>query len=523
MKKLKIWAGRIIFIAIMLFIIAAFILYQQGYYEISFIKRKTEPDENDIYEETTIISTEETTTLTQSEPENNESDNTTGQETENIPVSQPANELTYKELLSKIENSRIYLNSGWKITENIYKRNTNKIVSFNIPLDLENIYSHRNEFIKTQVFNESSGMYEIVDRVRKLPQLKSYMGYLLINNKDGTTSIYNPIKNVISRNIPDLQPAYIRDLYDNPVFIYGGIHHIVDTNNRLQPTTVDTLITAGITGNYPSYYGKPNSGLYLYYDERIISTLVNSAQVNAAISRGEYIEPIYVDQKIRTYGYKNANGVIVIPAKYQYAFNFSDNGLAVVADRKRAISVINTYGNTVITVQNNTLRIPELSNRTIYDGYYLPDDFSMNQRGMLYFDHGLIRVRRAITEFNTLNDILRESDILIKSDGTIFDLPAGYDIVYYSDGVAVLKKGIYYGCFSYTGKWIAQPVYTYAGMFNEGLAVIGAKDGKKGVIDTEGNTVLPFVFDEISDISGGIITAYEKQNGWSVYFKIVRE
>lgn len=516
MKKLKIWAGRIIFIAIMLFIIAAFILYQQGYYDISFIKRETEPS-NDNIEETTVTSTEETIPIPpQSESDNNE------QETEDIPVTQIVNVSDYKQLLSKIENSRTYLNSGWKITDNIYNRNINKIVSFNIPLDLDSGYSHRNEFVKTQVFNESRGVYEAIDKVKKLPHLRSYMGYLLINNKDGTTSLYNPIKNIISRNLTDLQPAYIRDIYGQPVFSYGEIYHTVNENNHLQPIANDTVITEGIIGNNPSYYGAANSGLYLYYNERVVSNLVNAAQVNAAISRGEYIEPIYVDQKIKTYGYKNENGVIVIPAKYQYAFNFSDNGLAVVADRKRAISVINTYGNTVITVQNNTLRLPELSNRIIYDGYYLPDDFSMNQRGMLYFDHGLLRVRRIITEYNNLNSILLETDILIKPDGQIYDLPAGYEIVYYSDGVAVLKKGIYYGCFSHTGKWIVQPIYTYAGMFNEGLAVIGAKDGKKGVIDTNGNTVLPFVFDEISDISGGIITAFEKQNGWSVYFKISR-
>jgi len=521
MKKIKAWAGRILFIAAMVCVIAAFVLYQQGYYDIVFIERKAEPAIND-----NIITESETASEIPADVQDIITEETEPESDETSPetaAAQPVISPDYKELTAKIESAKNYLENGWAITDKVYNRNSHKITAFSFPVSTEKIYSYRNEIIESTVFNETTNMEETAKKSRKIPVVRSYMGYLLISNPDKTTSVYNPVKNIINRNLSEITPAYMRDTDGNPLFFYGGAYHIIDTESRLSPVDAGVNTVPGLFGNYPSNYGRPNSGLYLFYDERTISRLINAAQAEAAMERGEEIEPIYVDEVSRLYGYKNESGVVVIPARYVYAYNFSDNGLAVVADRNRAISVINTNGNTVITVQNKMLRIPELSARTIYDGYYLPADFSMDQCGMLYFNNGLLRVRRVITEANTLGSTMRESNVLIRADGSIFEIPFGYEIVSYSDGVAILKNGDYYGCFSHTGKWIAQPIYTYAGIFNEGLAVVGYKDGKKGVIDTNGNTVLPFVYDEISDMSGGVIAAYEKQYGWSIYTKIARK
>ena len=65
-------------------------------------------------------------------------------------------------------------------------------------------------------------------------------------------------------------------------------------------------------------------------------------------------------------------------------------------------------------------------------------------------------------------------------------------------------------------------MYTYAGPFSEGLCVLGYEGGKCGMIDTEGNVVIPFVFDYISDVSGGRIALYESSIGWSVIQKMVK-
>jgi len=101
---------------------------------------------------------------------------------------------------------------------------------------------------------------------------------------------------------------------------------------------------------------------------------------------------------------------------------------------------------------------------------------------------------------------------------------AGYSIVAYSDGVVLLeKKGRYGFLETATGQWIADPQYTYAEPFCEGLAVIGYADGKRCMIDTEGNVVLPMVYDHISQCSNGTVVAYAEGQGWSIYNKMSAE
>ena len=85
----------------------------------------------------------------------------------------------------------------------------------------------------------------------------------------------------------------------------------------------------------------------------------------------------------------------------------------------------------------------------------------------------------------------------------------------------MLEKHGQYGFMDYTGKWIADPVFTYAEPFNEGLAMV-EKDGVAGMIDTDGRFVIPMVFDYVSSVSGGIIAAYDETCGWVLFNKMQR-
>ena len=81
------------------------------------------------------------------------------------------------------------------------------------------------------------------------------------------------------------------------------------------------------------------------------------------------------------------------------------------------------------------------------------------------------------------------------------------------------KNGVY-GYMDYTGAWLNSPDYEDARYFMEGLAPC-KKDGKWGMIDTKGNTVLPFVYDYIQPTSSGIIIAHS-ENGWNTYMKMAK-
>ena len=111
---------------------------------------------------------------------------------------------------------------------------------------------------------------------------------------------------------------------------------------------------------------------------------------------------------------------------------------------------------------------------------------------------------------------MKDEQILIRTDGTEYELPAGYTLEGYSDGLILLSKDGRYGFIDYTGEWIAQPIYTAATPFVCGLATLTTEDGRVGMIDTEGNIVLQFTYDYISQVSDGLIAAYRKENGWTV-------
>ena len=69
------------------------------------------------------------------------------------------------------------------------------------------------------------------------------------------------------------------------------------------------------------------------------------------------------------------------------------------------------------------------------------------------------------------------------------------------------------------GAWITDVIYTYASPYNEGLAVVGDTNGRKAVIDMDGNFVIPFSYTEISVCSGGAFVCYSEKTGYDVYLK----
>lgn len=155
------------------------------------------------------------------------------------------------------------------------------------------------------------------------------------------------------------------------------------------------------------------------------------------------------------------------------------------------------------------------------NSYYAPDEATYDHLGFFYFDNGLTRAY--YREFDTEGRVTVEKDVLIDTEGDEFYVPADYTIKAYSNGMILLEKDGFYGFMSYTGEWIAQPIFTYAQPFHEGLAVIGFKDGKKGLIDTKGNIIIKFQYDYISECIGGTIAIYERNQGWIVLAKMRRD
>jgi len=164
--------------------------------------------------------------------------------------------------------------------------------------------------------------------------------------------------------------------------------------------------------------------------------------------------------------------------------------------------------------------------RRVFASCQPPYSFGKESIGSFYFDHGLVRVRMQIIDFwryflrtgytGSQIKVVDEYDALIREDGTVYELPVGYKLEGYSEGRLLLSRDGKYGVQAVTGEWIAQPIFGGGGPFIGGLAPLKTEDGRWGLIDTEGNIVLPFTYDAISQVSSGLIACWREENGWSI-------
>ena len=230
------------------------------------------------------------------------------------------------------------------------------------------------------------------------------------------------------------------------------------------------------------------------------------------------VETIYSDELRFSYGY--SEWYKITNYTYKEAYNFSEHYAAVVYP-DNVLLFINEYGKIDYYLYRETnYRNP--NGRRAFSIYAAPVLRGIDSVGSFYFDKGYVRIRQLDTDkiYGNPDWIVGEYDYLIDDYGRKFKIPADYDLIAYSDGVLLLERDGLYGYYSIEGKWIAQPIFTFARPFAEGLGVIGFKNGIKGVIDIEGNVVLPFEYTEISQVSTGIIAAYN--GSWNFYGKVAK-
>lgn len=301
--------------------------------------------------------------------------------------------------------------------------------------------------------------------------------------------------------------------------------------------------TVSLLSSYESRHG--SSEIFRFCQHRIVREMLNQPAIdarlaeieawNAGVADGSVdpavtpqpqpVEPQYKEEDQGFFwGYMNAEGDWVITPQYEFAYDFSDNGLAAVSDPdspgKRRVIVINASGNTVINAYRTVFTDVEQGTLRVRDGHYLPDLFGSENAGMLTFDHSLMRVRRRVVTVSGAR-VQSESSELVDARGKLFALPDGYELIAYSDGVALLEKDGLYGYMDYTGSWIVQPDLTRASAFSEGLAAAGY-EGHVGLIDRKGSVVVPMIYDSISDCSDGVFCAYSEGHGWTLLGKFSR-
>lgn len=329
------------------------------------------------------------------------------------------------------------------------------------------------------------------------PAVELYMGYILIDNGKELSLIASDATPLSAIDERVYYPAYVRDRYDRPLFYRKSaegeiLYFYMDTDGKnFVSTEYDEVAEGrGLQFDYPASYGKSDSG---------VTTNKNGVTGRMAyVMRGIGMLTMY--DFTRAYGYSEGYAAVTSAA--------NRNGLYFLdAEGKRAFDTWEYYFNE--------------HGRDVYGNLMPPLTKGIEQIGSYYFDHGLVRVRRQVIDAYNWAYVRRvrtvlEEDLLLRTDGSVHELPAGYKLEGYSDGMILLSKNGRYGFIDYTGEWIAQPIFADATPFVCGLATLTTEDGRVGMIDTEGNIVLQFTYDAISQVSDGLIATYRKENGWTV-------
>lgn len=330
-----------------------------------------------------------------------------------------------------------------------------------------------------------------------------YMGYILLTSGDLTVTLCDSDGKVLIEDMEDKSPAYRRTFRGDSVF--------VDSK-----------------GEYYTVKWDDEEGSYVF--ERIgENELLSGLSCDAPMSvyeneNGERIYAAY-DPAKKTYKYYNAvTGEQAIKTAYSYAFGFGPSGYAFVKTTAGAYAIIDSTGKIVHQPSTKSYKYypsgtagGSISVRRYYALPYVSDISALGSGSI--DEHGWmrIRVRTVGTSGSFKNKVLEDYETLINIKGELFELPEGYVLEGYSDGVLLLSRNGSYGYYTIDGKWIANPIYTYARPFVQGLAVVGYEGGTLGMIDTKGNIVLPFTFTDISDVSSGLVTAYSSIGGWELF------
>lgn len=330
------------------------------------------------------------------------------------------------------------------------------------------------------------------------PAVELYMGYIMIDDGKDISLIASDATPLCKIDEQIYLPAYTRDKYDRPLFYRqtengDNVYLYLDTDglNFVTSDYDDVADGRGLYFDYPASYGKSDSG---------VTTDRNGYTGKMAyVMRGVGMITSY--DFTRAYAFSE-NRAAVTTAKNRGGLYFIDeNG-------KRAFDTWRYYFNE--------------HGRDVYENLMPPLTDGIENIGFYYFDHGLTMVRRQVIDAYNWAYVgrvrtMKDEHILIRTDGTEYELPAGYTLEGYSDGCILLSKDGLYGFTDYTGEWIAQPIYTSATPFVCGLATLTTEDGRVGMIDTEGNIVLQFTYDSISQVSDGLVAAYREENGWTIF------
>ena len=379
--------------------------------------------------------------------------------------------------------------------------------------------------------------YVVFEEIRESrPAVELYMGYIILDDGDEFFLLDSSGTPLCRYDADRYVPAYTRDKQGRPLFkrADGYYFHISEDGASFVLSDYDPETDSrGLNFDYPLLWGVSDStsvfvvsepeadvaAMTELYGEEFMEK-VNTGDEEALAELAELTLP---SRLIYGYEVRNASGYVIgklTENKFTMALPFMENRAAVTTDEDRgSLYFINQNG--YRTFANMTTYLNE-HNRYVTEYIMPPLTNGIESIGHYYYENGIVRIRKQVVDYwnyeiREKTRIVKDYDCLVRLDGSEVPLPAGYTLEGYSEGRAILSKNGYYGVYDITGRWIAQPIYVAAKPYMSGLCVLTLHDGRSGMIDTEGNIVLPFTYDFISSVSSGLIATYRGENGWVIY------
>lgn len=538
LHRVRVTLSRVLPVLILALCAALFFLYALGYYDFTFVERPQVLDGSPEKDDTATVTEPPAVEPPVTEPP------VTGPPVTEPPVTEPP--VTEPEIdpskfpsFDEASLEGYYLTSlpfgeGMIIAENRLRLECTDRLHMQTDYNGDGILEDRvrvwesPHYVYESQYSSAELVWQLTEE--KIPALEAYMGYIFADNGQ---SVY--IYDAYGRHIGYFDPgtyafAYKRDRLGNPLFVNRYPQHItVSTEDGEQSADFhsfsyyylgkdggiyesgynDPTDTRGLRGDYPAYYGVFDSdfGRECTYS-RVVQKTVKGTLESFIRTRWTVT---WMDEPI--------NDTV-----YYAAFPYSE-GYACVADEEGTVFFIDTYGRQTFETKREYYDDSSSSTgRYVIERLLLPFD-ETTALGCYYFDHGLVMARRQVADKYQMEDwdvdwINSDEYVILRTDGSDFPIPQGYSVKNYSDGVILLEKGGTFGYMDYTGAWLGVPEYEDAMPFMEGLAPC-KKNGRWGVIDTNGNTVIPFMYDYIQSPSSGIIICHS-ENGWNTYMKMAK-
>ena len=561
-------AKRVIFFALIFAVALLFALYYFGFYDISFIKRPASWNEHLPSWNEKIRGDGTETTGTDgpaTEPPATEPPSTDDPGTEPPATEPPTTEPVVPPAPAADFPSVPEMQAeGYRITDAVYDGSTMVMARLPMTVPVATLLSLRKMYVQvlTPYYAEPTDEYynirswKYVTELRNRPVIMPYMGYLLVDNGREIALLDSAGYQIGVYDPKALDLAYTRDKAGRPLFSRNVERTVVipettETDENGKTVVVsperemvieekeyyyfdtkkgkfvlsdynDVTDNRGLYFDYPAYYGidTANKQRRVRVTERIRTTL-----------EGEdihYYETLWKYNKLndnifkfsRAYGYSEGRAV----TEYTYHLTYTTGGGKEYQYTITASLILNERGKTLFTPYR-TLRYQSWYQ---LEWYKFPDYDTEAAVGFLYYDHGLVRARRQIVDFsswiynNMKLKVLFDEEVLLDTSGKVVETPTGMTVEGYSNGMLLLKNEEGRYCYyNYKMLCVTDPVYTAAEPFSEGLGVCRDASGRWGVIDTEGNVVVPFVYENISRPSSGLLVLY-RDGTWTVLQKMAK-